>query len=266
LFFDTLKQRKSGLLFEYVAAATGNGERKMKKALLILFVIIAGGLQASVITINITPSQVPDENLPAGNLGDAPTGFGPDSWQNTQTGGKVNWHARYNADGDFLTALFPAQAATLTINDIASVSYWTKRPNGTAAAQDWAAFIYTRTDGINDKTTWYGYRFINNYGEHTNHGDWVQYSTDSGMTFRDNAGNAGGFSGKTLDYLKTNYGTELIEMISIQTMSNYTTFNGYMDGLTITLADGSIGTVNFVPEPMTLLLLGLGGLGLLKRK
>jgi len=51
------------------------------------------------ITIDVYPSLVPDEQLPRVNLGDAPTGFGPDSWQNSAMG-KVNWHARYLADGD----------------------------------------------------------------------------------------------------------------------------------------------------------------------
>ena len=228
--------------------------------MILLMVSLAGA--ASSITIDISPNQVPDENYPAVNYGDAPTGFGPDSWQNTQTGGKVNWHARYAADGDFLSALFPTQAAALTVNDIASISYWSKRPTGTTASQDWAAFIYTRPKTGGD-SSWYGYRFVNNYGDHTNIGDWTQYSTDTGMTFRKNSGTTTGQMSFT--DLKTTYGSELVEMISIQTMSNYTSFDGYMDGLTITLTDGSVGAVNFVPEPATMVLLGLGGL-LLRRK
>jgi hypothetical protein len=238
-------------------------------AVMVFVVSCVAQAAPTTITININPSQVPDESQPRINLGDAPTGFGPDSWQNTSkitSTSKVNWHARYLADGDYLSVLFPTQVVALKISDIASISYWTKRPDGTTASQDWAAYIYTRPDGINDKKLWYGYCFINNYNEHTNIGDWMQYSTDGGMTFRDQAGNAGNFTGKDLSYLKTNYGTELVEMISVQTMSNYTAFNGYMDGLTITLTDGSVGTVNFVPEPMTLALLGLGGLMLRRRK
>jgi hypothetical protein len=226
--------------------------------------LLAGPVMADSITIQVSPDQVPDESPPRVNVGDAPTGFGSESWQNADTG-KVNWHARYLADGNALSALFPTEAATLTIGDLASIDYWTKRPSGTAAGEEWAVFIYTRPDGVNDASSWYGYRFLNNYNEHTETDAWTQYSTSSGMTFRDNAGNAGGVSGD-LAYLKANFGSELVEMISIQTMSNYADFNGYVDGLTITLDSGSVGSVNLIPEPATMGLLGLGLAGVIARR
>jgi len=63
----------------------------------------------------------PDESTPL-VYGDAPAGLGPDSWENADNG-KVNWHARYGEDGDFLSVLFPDDAATLTMGEIASISY-----------------------------------------------------------------------------------------------------------------------------------------------
>lgn len=190
------------------------------------------------------PSQVPDEQDPRVVLGDAPNGFEPDAWQNSATG-KVNWHARYLADGDYLSRLFPGQAAGLTLNDIASIRYWTKRPTGTAAGRDWWVYIYTRPPG---DASWYGKRFINNYNEHTNIGSWIQYSTDNDMTFRRTSGTPTGLM--SFDDLQTAYGTELIEMISVQTDSGWSgSFDGYMDGLTITLNNGSVGRVDFVKQP-----------------
>lgn len=219
--------------------------------------LLAGAAYAGTITINVAPSMVPDEAEPRVNAGDAPTGFGPDSWQNSASG-KVNWHARYLSDGDYLSALFPTQAATLTLSQVESIRYWTKRPDGSADGMDWAAYIYTRPMAGGD-SSWFGHRFINNYNEHSSIADWTEYSTDAGMTFRRASGTTSGLM--SFDDLKTLYGNELVEMISLQTMSNWSgVFAGYMDGLTITLTDGSVGTVNFVPEPATMMLLGLGGL------
>ena len=203
--------------------------------------------RGGAVILEIYPSLVPDEEEPRVNLGDAPTGFGPDSWQNSATG-KVNWHARYLADGDYLSALFPDKAATLTVNELESIRYWTKRPGGTTAGQDWAVYLYTRPPG---DASWYGKRFINNYEAHTAIDVWTQYSTDSGMTFRRTSGTQHGHV--DFDTLKATYGTELVEMISVQTMSNWSgVFDGYMDGLTITLMDGSVGMVNFVGGALTL--------------
>ena len=224
---------------------------------------LSSSVLAGTIQIDVQPGDVPDETQPRVNIGDAPTGFGPDSWQGPASG-KTNWHARYLADGNKLSALFPDDAATMTIADLAEISYFTKRPSGILAGRDWWVQIYTRPTGSGDKSSWYHDRFINNYGEHTNIGSWTQYSTDSGeMTFHSNGWGVIGVS--TLAELITAAGSQEIEMISVQTDSGWDGFDGYMDGLEITLTNGNVGQVNFVPEPATICILGLGGL-LLRRK
>lgn len=110
---------------------------------MLLLTALTPAAQAGTITINVDPTMVPDETAPRVNLGDAPAGFGPDSWQGPATG-KTNWHARYLSDGDALSALFPTDAATMTIADLASISYWTNRPGTTPAGRDWWIQIYTR--------------------------------------------------------------------------------------------------------------------------
>lgn len=215
--------------------------------------------------INIGPSQVPDETEPRVNYGDAPTGYGPDSWQGPATG-KTNWHARYLADGDYLSALFPDDAATMTVADLAEISYYTNRPTGTPAGRDWWIMIYTRPNGVADGSSWYGYRFINNYQDHTSTGAWAQYSTgDADWTLRENRIN--GPEQSFADF-KSTYGSELVEMISVHTDSGWDGFDGYMDGLEIRLTNDNVGQVNFVPVPGAVLLgmLGLSVAGARLRK
>jgi len=215
---------------------------------------------AATVTIDITPTQVPDENQPQVNVGDAPTGYGPDSWEDSATN-KVNWHARYSADGDYLTALFGSQAATMTINDIASISY-----NVKSTTEHWFLKVYTRPDSVNDQASWYGYSFTNDYSTIPIDGAWQQWSSGSGnfdLDFRSGIGAGTNY----LDWatMQSTYGSELVEMISVQTNSGAGTA-GFMDGLEITLTNGDVGKVNFVPEPAGLGLLSLGGLALLKRR
>jgi len=208
------------------------------------------GQAQTTITIEALPYQCPDERLPRSNIGDAPTGFGDDSWQGPFAG-KSNWHARFDADGDYLTALFPDDAATLTIGDLASISYFTKRPTGTVATRDWWIQIYTRPTGSGDKTSWYHDRFINNYATHAETDAWTQYSTDGGaMTFHSNG--LGGGGEMTLAELITAHGSDLIEMISVQTDSAWGGFDGYIDGLVVTLTNGNVGRVNFETNATTI--------------
>lgn len=69
------------------------------------------------------------------------------------------------------------------------------------------------------------------------------------MTFNENS--CVGSGELTLEEMQTTYGTELVEMFSVQTNSGWNGFDGYMDGLEITLINGNVGQVNFVPEPTT---------------
>ena len=227
---------------------------------------LSSSVLAGTIQIDVQPGDVPDETQPRVNIGDAPAGFGPDSWQGPVAGvaNKTNWHARYLADGDALSTLFPLDAATMTINDLDEISYFTKRPSGIPAGNDWWIQVYTRPTGSGDKSSWYHDRFINNYSDHTNIGAWTQYSTATGMTFQSNG--LGVIGESTLAELITAAGSQEIEMISVQTNSGWDGFDGYMDGLEITLTNGNVGQVNFVPEPATMVLLGLGGLGVLIRR
>lgn len=199
------------------------------------------GVFGKTLSLDVAPTEVPDEQLPRINAGDAPAGFEPDSWQGPATG-KSNWHARYLADGDALSKLFPTDAANLKISDIVSISYYTNRPTGTPAGRDWWIQIYTRPTGSGDKSSWYHDRFINNYASHVGVDSWEQYSTRDGMTFRSN-----GWGGPELDFATfvATYGTQQVEMISVQTDSGWNGFDGYIDGLEVELVNGKVGRVNF---------------------
>ena len=234
----------------------------MKLAAIFGIAILATTAFAATNTHVADPTQVPDETPPRVNVGDFPAGWDIDSWQGPATG-KSNWHARYIADSDYLSAIFPDDAATLTVNDIARISYWTNRPAGTPAGRDWWIQIYTRPTGSGDCSGWYKHRLISNYNDHTDtSGTWVQYATDdaSPMTWNENSCLGGGEM--TLADMKTTLDGELIEMFSVQTDSGWNGFDGYMDGLEIELTNGSIGRVNFenvpaLPATSTLSMIGL---------
>jgi hypothetical protein len=212
--------------------------------------LVSSAVSATTITLNATPSMVPDETQPRINPADYPSGFGTDSWQGPPAGvnNKTNFHVRYNGDGNYMNTEFPAEAATFTINDIDEISYSTKRPAGTPAGRDWWIQIYTRPTGSGDcgGGGWYHRRYINNYGSHTNIGSWTQYSSSTGMTFQEQncSGTLVG-SPMTLAQLKAATGGSLVLMFSVQTDSGWGGFDGFMDGLYVRHMDGSVGRTNF---------------------
>ncbi len=226
----------------------------------ILVVLVIAVLMAAPssgdIRLNVTPEMIIYDIEPRINYDDAPPDYGPDSWQGSATE-RSGWHARYGDDPDYLSALFPDDAANLSLAEIESISYWTKRPAGTPADRDWWLTIYTRSPSK--------YRFINNFQDHTSTDEWTLYSTsDTGSDghpawiFRENQTVNKNY---TWSALKENYGSELLQMVSVQTDISWNGYDGYIDGIQIELRNGNIGQVNFVPLPVPgAVLLGMLGL------
>ena len=189
--------------------------------------------EADSTTIDVAPCEVPDETPPRINAADAPLGFGPDSWQGPAVG-QVELARPLSIGWGQSLRVVPGGRPTMTINDLHSIAYFTKRPASIPAGEDWWIQIYTRPTGFGDAKPWYHAKFTNNYSDHTDTDVWTEYSTDGTMTF----------DGMTLAALQTAAGTQEIEMISIQTNSSWPGFDGYIDGLVITLANGNVGRVN----------------------
>ena len=201
--------------------------------------------------LRVVPADVPDEQRPRATDGDAPAGFGPSAWQGPAPapGSKTNWHAWYDVDGSgTLSALFPWHADTLALGDLARIGYRTNRPPGTPVGDDWWVTIYTRPTGVDDAGSWYHRRYHGSYGDHAAVGGWASYATDAftgdvpRMTF-DAAGDA--FGPLTLAGLAAASPDEEILSITVQTDSGWGGFDGAVDGLEITLRDGTIGRVDF---------------------
>jgi hypothetical protein len=243
--------------------------------------------QADVTTVTLTDPTVAVSALINPSTG-AP-GFGSTSWQNNGTSTKSELYIP-------VSELFPEETSPVTIDDVASISYWTNIP-GTGGSPNWTLEIYTATTGTNDEASWYGTRLnAEPYFTSTTvaSNTWNQWSTggSNALLFYDagrNGGVYGTYTDPTLAEIQAglvtwngsgengtsdNYGQDVISMFSLQTGSAWTNgFTGSVDGLTVTLTDGNVGKLDLggpVPEPSAVILFGsfAGFLGLvsLRRK
>jgi len=203
-------------------------------------------------------------------------GFPVDSWAHDGSSSKSEF---YLPPSDLF-------GRSIRIGDLASVSWWTKKP-GDGTKPDWYLAIYTDVTRLNSEP----YFTQSTVGPNT----WHQWSSDDGVhslrfydqplthvfgTYTDptlSAITSGPINWNYYGYsLASNiatrdYRTETILAFSFQTATDWSNgFTGMLDGFEVKLKNGDVGSVNFevVPEPSSLLV-GCGLLGLvfgLKRR
>ncbi|MGN6727790.1 MAG: PEP-CTERM sorting domain-containing protein, partial [Tepidisphaeraceae bacterium] len=263
-------------------------------AVLSVAVFAAQGLAA---TVTYLPSNAPydhTEAAPVGVANDAPTGYESGSFAAPGSGGKTEI---------YLTAASVFGSTPVTIPQIQSISFFTKNSTGqTGSNVDWYITAYTNPQAYGNDSTFYHHAltFEDTYARNVNApaNTWNQFSTSAGanqLTVSDhNRGASGPVYGTATDptladlqsgpvnwnsfnsaYSSTpvDYSTDTIAVLDVSTASSWANgFTGQIDGVSVSWLDSSnqlqTSSVNFeaVPEPTTLAMLGLGGIGLLMRR
>lgn len=228
-----------------------------------LFALAVTVRAASTTNTIVTPtSPVYDANNVIGVPGDFAPGFPTGSLASNGTA---------KTDMYFTpSALF---GRDVTLGEIAKISYWTKK--GTTHVvdpADWYLTIYTKPYASDvSSASWYGDRigtepyFSENLADPAN--TWNNWTTDGAVNklrfFESTAGAPGANFGSYTDpdwatFVAGNalsgdpYAGHEVLFFSIQTGSAWAAgFTGQVDGLTITLADGSVANVNFESALLT---------------
>jgi len=265
---------------------------KMRKLITICAVVtmvlaVSGVAQATAYTYDVGPGDLAGGGAFDNGRGGEKFGYDPDSVKPIGIGGSTgapgyengcfwaNVQGSASEGGVDYTAIrlsprdiFGANG-DITISELSNISYYTKW----SSDLDWQMKIFTEGEEEGD---WYGYRFNftrPNFGDNA----WNLSSTGSNLLVSDIATKTTDGSttvpgtGKLSD-LDANFGDKKILFIDI--ISSYMTDSppgdSYLDGIIIELdgnfISGDIATMNLVPEPATMCLLGLGGLLLRRRR
>jgi hypothetical protein len=219
---------------------------------------IAGASYGATANFTVTPTSVGvfDSNNTVGVPGDAAPGFPMGSIASDGTGKTDAYFTPENLFG-----------RAVTVGEVASITYWTKTgATHTVSPADWSLLIYTKPYAGDVSTpTWYGDRygaepyFSSNLNDPAN--TWNLWSTSAATNqlrfFESTAGAPGANFGTYNDpdwatFVSQNglsgqpRAAQEILFFSLQTGSAWADgFTGQLDGLTITLTDGSVARINF---------------------
>lgn len=206
----------------------------------------------STIVTPMSPVYDPGNDNVVGVPGDSAPGFASGSLAS-------------DGSGKTFIGLTPQElfGRSVALADISSMSYWTKKATThEVSAGDWYLNIYTNPfEGDVSSSSWYGERIgtepyfsagindpANTWNEWSTGGTSNQlrffestkgyfgsYTDPDWSTFVDGTGLAG-----------ERYAAQTVNLVTVQTGSAWADrFTGQVDGLTITLTDGSVATVNF---------------------
>jgi len=247
-------------------------------ALTIAACLISHPASATVTNLTLRPDSPAVSGVaPAGVEGDFAPGWDTGSWQGSVPTGAVapNHFTQLYLTPDVLFG------RDVEIGELESISYWTKKDSlHTTNAADWFYQMYTKPYAGSPGSSWYGNRinsepyFSQNLNAPAN--TWNQWVTDAGEDnrlrfFDSSSGYFGSYTDGFLSDLTSdpNYTDQEILFISLALGTAWAGgFEGQLDGLSIQLTDGSIANVNFeaIPEPGSLMLVGLGSVLALARR